>query len=1047
MNSIKISEGNSSMYDKSNINYTSTSNALNLSIVSDKYKSIFSDINNNKANGFISNKLVNSNSYTPVLNKSNSNNNISYSQYLHSINNKNRIGSLNRYMNDKNTLTREFSTFSNNKNTSNTKTNLQEDHIFPNKRKTSSFNYKREEVQSIHGNTKEEEKDIISNTRKDFKESIKIFPSDSRRKSRLIKKSFTSKVNDNTSEINLNIEGKIKDKIKESHSTVNLQELNKEYNINSDNNAFKTSKTKKSDKVNTAIKFNTYDMKESSKNNKNLNRFKTLEKLIINKLQDNCELKTYKNSNVNNDKASQSNNEDGSTGLTHRIVSNHHSNKKMGNKINSTIINNVNELIPSHNKNNNRESNQSAQSQQISNSINTNTNNNNNNNFITTNNNSQFTFRGKVSKTSFNSLLKNNSIKSNLKESNKEILKNDGTSRDTNVNIVKFNLADNLKSINCNVNIGNNTEQIATNDFASGSAENNFKIQIESILTPKHSSLQKLLQKTEKSIIRRNDTEASVNQHSNENNNDNYKDIKTVSNKETYATILTNNNLSKINISNLINTNYSVTTDSKGSNMYNNEEKNNKKFTYSSIKNDNSSKLVSMFPKPIDHNLKDRNNINSNKSNNSDNNTSNKESKNNIIQIKENTHDIKNSHSSKIRNDLKSSNLQLNSNYMESLYSRKSNISNRNYDDEIDSIDEDDDIDEAMKNCNEENEEKHGVINSTKKLYYKKAVNLFKQLVKNVISFSNDFEEYNSKETIKMTHQSKGILNTLSKRENDNFFFESVDNNILQESARSDSLNALSQIKQVMKVNASNNFLSKIKHPNSEYNQEESKSSFNNILLPEYINDNNNSNHNHNLGLPNTSSLSSLKLNNFFNNNSNTFGGNIPNLNSLSHIQVNNNLNNLQSNYDNNIESNNNNNSIVKTTSQTNYLDSKLRKLTEFNNNISNKINALKDKFNKLPKIRLSYDNLIFMKLRNFENLVSFLGNRENAMLYSLTKQLKDKYIEMISFKCSNVISMFSAKYKMYFEILKTNLILNRYFKNKHSRDNKTASKSHLIFI
>lgn len=366
---------------------------------------------------------------------------------------------------------------------------------------------------------------------------------------------------------------------------------------------------------------------------------------------------------------------------------------------------------------------------------------------------------------------------------------------------------------------------------------------------------------------------------------------------------------------------------------------------------------------------------------------------------------------------------------------------------------------------NEKNKENSNDNDNEKDIYFDNKINSYNatpsliSLKKEKVSNSNNNSKSNinnaSKSNINNNNTNNKINNTVNN-ESSNIKQINLPFGFGVDTSRSESLNELNQVKNLMNVTSyknksiqvketkeiknntkqiheinsftsndnkgvdesfSPNIKSQLDNFNREFN-DKGHVIFNNTDGSN--NNNTNTRNNNNNNNINTSNISNVSNNTITQ--SNNPGFNVPSTSIPTNL---NNVNNLTRNQDSHI----------------NFFDNRIKLLEDFNNDLGHKIKALKTKLNKVPKIKCSVKTFLGTKMRNFECIVSFLDNSDNSTLYSSCKDFKEKYFQMLKMKCSNILSLFSVKYKNCFKIEKSSIVVNRYYKSKQNQQDNISSK------
>ena len=125
---------------------------------------------------------------------------------------------------------------------------------------------------------------------------------------------------------------------------------------------------------------------------------------------------------------------------------------------------------------------------------------------------------------------------------------------------------------------------------------------------------------------------------------------------------------------------------------------------------------------------------------------------------------------------------------------------------------------------------------------------------------------------------------------------------------------------------------------------------------------------------------------------------------------------------------------LPKVESNTDFLDGRIKLLSNYNNDISEKIKYLKQKLGKIPKIKISLDKIVNLKENLFDKIISFMSNEENTIFYSMNKKLKFKFQEIAFLKAKEVARQFSIKYKKYMKLEKSTIIIESYYRNEEQK-------------
>ena len=131
-------------------------------------------------------------------------------------------------------------------------------------------------------------------------------------------------------------------------------------------------------------------------------------------------------------------------------------------------------------------------------------------------------------------------------------------------------------------------------------------------------------------------------------------------------------------------------------------------------------------------------------------------------------------------------------------------------------------------------------------------------------------------------------------------------------------------------------------------------------------------------------------------------------------------------------------------------IDSKLKMLGEFNNNIAEKIKLLKKKLTKNFSVKGNLLNLINLKSKLFEKIITFMSNSDVLSLIESSKELKSKLIDITKLKAKHIVKLFESKYKPYFQITSSLLTLSKYKRDTSdigSNNDKFNCKYYLYII
>lgn len=149
-----------------------------------------------------------------------------------------------------------------------------------------------------------------------------------------------------------------------------------------------------------------------------------------------------------------------------------------------------------------------------------------------------------------------------------------------------------------------------------------------------------------------------------------------------------------------------------------------------------------------------------------------------------------------------------------------------------------------------------------------------------------------------------------------------------------------------------------------------------------------------------------------------------------------------------NIFNNSNFNNEINNPTSSSVLDNRLKQLSDYNAIMEQKIKSLKSKLSKIPTINCSFDKLIFLKSKSFENILTYLNNSEQTTLYSINKKMKNRIQEIFNFKAHNILSLFISKYKKHLQVSNSSIVVNRYYRNSQNKlSNKQSLNSTLVII
>ena len=94
--------------------------------------------------------------------------------------------------------------------------------------------------------------------------------------------------------------------------------------------------------------------------------------------------------------------------------------------------------------------------------------------------------------------------------------------------------------------------------------------------------------------------------------------------------------------------------------------------------------------------------------------------------------------------------------------------------------------------------------------------------------------------------------------------------------------------------------------------------------------------------------------------------------------------------------------------------------------------------------------NLINLKSKLFEKIITFMSNSDVLSLIESSKELKSKLIDITKLKAKHIVKLFESKYKPYFQITSSLLTLSKYKRDTSdigSNNDKFNCKYYLYII
>lgn len=111
------------------------------------------------------------------------------------------------------------------------------------------------------------------------------------------------------------------------------------------------------------------------------------------------------------------------------------------------------------------------------------------------------------------------------------------------------------------------------------------------------------------------------------------------------------------------------------------------------------------------------------------------------------------------------------------------------------------------------------------------------------------------------------------------------------------------------------------------------------------------------------------------------------------------------------------------------FLDSKIKILNEFNNDISEKINALKKRLGTVPKQKANYSKLTSLSEKVYERLLNCFNSSDMRVILALNHDIKEKTLKLYTRKSKFIKEYFIGKFSKFFQVVESKLTLHRFSK------------------